>query len=92
MGGGTTELPFGDGLRCVAPGAATICRFGVRSGGEEGLFVEGPGIVAFTQALEPACRIDPGETWYFQGWYRDPIGPCGSFFNLSQAVSVTFTP
>ena len=36
--------------------------------------------------------IVAGETWNFQAWYRDPQGPCGGFFNLSNAVSVTFTP
>ena len=92
MGGGPDLFPFGDGILCVAEGAAAICRFDVRSGGGEGIFVEGPGIVAFTQPLEVDCRIDPGDTWHFQGWYRDPLGPCGSFFNFSNAVSVTFGP
>ncbi len=37
-------------------------------------------------------HIDAGETWYFQGWYRDPMGPCGTAFNLSNAIAVTFAP
>ncbi len=35
---------------------------------------------------------DAGETWYFQGWYRDPMGPCGTAFNLSNGLAVTFAP
>ena len=76
----------------MAPGDVGFCRFSVQNGGDQGLFTEGPGIVAFTQDLGVACHIDPGETWHFQGWYRDPFGPCGSAFNISNAVSVTFTP
>jgi hypothetical protein len=37
-------------------------------------------------------RIDPGDTWNFQTWFRDPTGPCGFAFNLSNALAVTFAP
>ncbi len=83
--------PFGDGLLCVAP-VPVFCRFPVQNSGSSGVMTEGPGIVAFSQTLQPACHIDPGDTWYFQGWYRDPQGPCGGLFNLSNALSVTFAP
>jgi hypothetical protein len=34
-----------------------------------------------------------GDTRRFQVWYRDPVGgPCGSAFNLTQGVEVSFTP
>jgi hypothetical protein len=33
----------------------------------------------------------PGTTWYFQGWFRDPAGPCGLRLNFSNALSVTLT-
>lgn len=92
MGGGTSRAPFGDGILCVAPVDIGFCRFSIQNAGDQGMFTEGPGIVAFTQGPGGACRIDPGETWHFQGWYRDPLGPCGALSNLSNAVSVTFTP
>lgn len=60
--------------------------------GPSGVFTQGPGILALLQTLGGACPIDLGDTWNFQAWYRDPIGPCGRFFNLSNAVAVTFSP
>jgi hypothetical protein len=36
-------------------------------------------------------QIEPGSTWNFQLWYRDPAGG-GSGFNLSDALSAPFTP
>ena len=30
--------------------------------------------------------------WNFQYWYRDPTGPGGSGFNLSDGLNVTFCP
>ena len=35
-------------------------------------------------------HIVPGATWNFQGWYRDPAGPCGTGFNLTNGTSITF--
>ena len=39
----------------------------------------------------PTCggNIQPGETWYFQYWHRQPMGQPSTF---SQAVCVTFKP
>ncbi|MDP6409374.1 MAG: hypothetical protein QGI46_08360 [Planctomycetota bacterium] len=93
MGGGTASVPFGDGLRCVAPGATGFMRFGVRSSGTFGELVEGPGIVAHSAThFPPSGRIVAGATWHFQAWFRDPAGPCGGGFNLSNGVTVTFGP
>ncbi len=76
-------LPFGDGLRCVG-GAVT--RFPVMFSGATGSISIGPGIIG------AGAPIAPFSIWNFQGWYRDPVGPCGTGFNLSNATSVTFTP
>jgi hypothetical protein len=90
MGAGQVTLPFGDGLRCV--GSGPVYRFGVRQSDAEGHLIEGPGIVAYSTANFPvSAHITAGQTWHFQGWYRDPNGPCGSGFNLSNALSVTFS-
>ena len=35
-------------------------------------------------------NVVAGETWNYQGWYRDPAGPCATGHNLSNAMSVTF--
>ena len=44
-----------------------------------------------TAPPEPAAQIMPGSTWYFQFWYRDPADG-GANFNLSNALTVPFTP
>ena len=36
--------------------------------------------------------VMPGDTWHFQRWYRDPAGPCGSGFNLTNGLALTFVP
>ncbi|MFT7670448.1 MAG: hypothetical protein ACI8X5_003157 [Planctomycetota bacterium] len=90
--GQSAPVPFGDGLLCVSPGPGLFCRFPVQNSGPSGTFVQGPGIVAYSQTLAPECRILAGQTWNFQSWYRDPTGSCGSSFNLSNGVSVVFAP
>ncbi len=91
MGAGATDLPFGDGMRCVSPGTKGLFRFPVRNSGPSGLLREGPGLVALSHARFAANgQITAGQTWNFQAWFRDPLGPCGSAFNLSNALRVTF--
>jgi hypothetical protein len=91
MGGGQSQQLFGDGLRCIASGGIGIFRYSVQSTGS-GSFTRGP-IVGYSQAnFPPAGRIQAGQTWYFQGWFRDPQGPCGNAFNLSQGAEVSFEP
>ena len=48
--------------------------------------------VDYSTPPAPAGQITVGSTWNFQLWFRDPMGPGGTGFNLSSAVSVTFTP
>lgn len=93
MGGAQVETPFGDGLLCVGAGGTGLFRFPVQAATPEGILTEGPGIVAFSQgAFSPPGQIAAGQTWQFQGWFRDPAGICGSSFNLSNGVEVVFTP
>jgi len=93
MGAARTQVPFGDGLRCVAAGGAGLFRFPVADSGDDNAIVLGPGIVAHSLAhFPPSGHIHAGQTWHFQGWYRDPAGPCGSGFNLTSALSVEFGP
>jgi len=83
---GTTAvgpLPFGDGQRCAGGG---VVRFPVMNTGASGTITIGPGLVG------GGAPFAAFTTRYFQDWYRDPGGPCGSSFNLSHAVAVTFTP
>jgi hypothetical protein len=80
---GGSGLLFGDGLRCAGGGAV---RLGVRSSSSLGEATWGPGLAA-------AAAWGGGQTRRFQCWYPDPVGsPCGSGFNFSSAVEVSFTP
>ncbi len=79
-----------DGQRCLS---GSLFRFAVQTSDAAGTAVMGPGIIAWTIAnLPPAGHIAIGSSWSFQYWYRDPGGPCGSTANLSNSVTVTFTP
>ena len=81
-------VTFGDGLRLLQ---GTIRRLPVQAANGQGRIVVGPGIVADSQGAGPGAIL-PGSTWYFQGWFRDPGGPCGSGFNLTPALEVSFQP
>ena len=84
LGGSTTKLPFGDGLRCVGPGTQGLIRL---PGG-----MASPGGVMSTTTVISTAGLSAGSTWYFQGWYRDPGGPCGSGYNLSNALRIAIIP
>jgi hypothetical protein len=92
MGGHAANLPFSDGRLCVSGGEAGVFRYPPLSSGPFGSTQLGPGIVAGSQAFPPDGHVEPGSTWHFQTWYRDPSGPCGSGTNLSNAARVTFRP
>jgi len=80
----TVEAPFGDGYLCLGPPYA---RLPVRQASAGGVLTEGPGIVGSAPLLPP---LGPLTTIGFQCWYRDPGGPCGSGFNLSNGLIITF--
>jgi hypothetical protein len=92
-GGGSNRRPFGDGVLCVSSGSKGIYRFALETTGVAGSATTGPGLGAQIQATFPVSGwIQPGETIYFQRWYRDPEGPCGSGVNLTNGLGLTFTP
>ena len=90
MAAGQTSVPLGDGIRCVSN---PFKRYGYFNGGAGGIGVKGPGLIANSCATLPAAYcIGPGSTWNFQVWYRNPTGPCGFATNLTNGLSVTWTP
>jgi hypothetical protein len=93
-GGGTNNLPFGDGLRCVSAGATGLYRLNPpTNAGPGGTLTRGPGLVAQSSTLPGSGLIVAGGTYYFQAWFRDSQGsPCGAGFNLSNGLQVNFTP
>jgi len=89
MGGGTNNFTFGDGLRCVVSGSRGVHRFPVQQADFFGE-IQITGVVSHSQGFSGGGPIEPGDTWNFQVWYRDPNGPCGSHFNLTNAIPVDF--
>jgi hypothetical protein len=81
---GGDGVSFGDGLRCAG---TNVLRLGVEFPDlHHGFAYWGPGLGA-------GGGWAPGETRRFQVWYRDSTGsPCGSNFNLSNAIAIPFTP
>ncbi|MFT7484692.1 MAG: hypothetical protein ACI9F9_000536, partial [Candidatus Paceibacteria bacterium] len=72
--------PFGDGLRCAG---GSLKRLGVLSS-------DGSGAASWPSGLSAAGGWTAGDRRFFQVWYRDPAGTCGSGFNISSAQDVTF--
>jgi hypothetical protein len=87
---GHPPIPFGDGAKCpVGP----AYRYMGKNSGTTGTITYGPGLAALSSVHFPLPgHILAGRTFHFQGWYRDPTGPCGSGMNLTNAVRVNFTP
>lgn len=80
---------FGDGLLCLT---GKLFRLPVLQADAAGTVVLG-GLVAYsTSHLPPDGHIGAGSSWAFQTWYRDPAGPCGTGFNASNGLEVTFVP
>jgi hypothetical protein len=74
---------FGDGLRCAGGGVIRL----------EVAFADAFGECHTTTDLIAKGGVQQGDTRYYQLWYRDPSTTvCGSGFNLSHGIEVTFTP
>ena len=77
------SLPFGDGIRCI--GGQTF-RLPIGSADPGGVF----SFMLDLTVPNAAGNIVSGSSWNFQCWYRDPMGPGGSGFNLSDGINVSF--
>lgn len=86
---GTTavQVPFGDGYRCAGGSARRL----------NPVVVVDPAGFAQLQLDFTAFplgsgsgMVEAGDTRYFQYWFRDPAGPGGSGFNLTNGQRVTF--
>jgi hypothetical protein len=79
--------PFGDGRLCIG---GSVLHFPALTTGERGRVDFDLGVAGAANAL--GAGIQAGEPRYFQVFYRDPGGPCGSGVNLTNAVRVDFKP
>ncbi len=84
-GTGQAQLPFGDGLQCVAAPAFGLRFVNTNSAGAAFLNVN------YNAQTIPQGIITAGSTWNFQFIYADEFS--GGFgINSSNALSITFTP
>jgi len=82
-----TQTPLGDGFLCVGGTTQRINPPQVSS--QAGIFRRPLDL----QNQDPGPNvITPGSSWNFQCWYRDPNGPGGAGFNLSDAMTTDFCP
>lgn len=80
---GGAGLAFGDGLRCAG---GTIVRLEVAH-------ASASGDVRTSVPLAQAGNTTAGDLRSYQWWYRDPLGsPCGSLFNLTNAIEISWAP
>ena len=79
----TPGLLWGDGLRCTG---GAITRLQVR-------FADGVGSSNTTIPIGSKGDVSPGDTRYYQCWYRNPQdSPCGYQFNASNGYVITWIP
>jgi glucose/arabinose dehydrogenase len=79
-GTGTTQVPFGNGFLCVTGGVRRL-----------GVTVAMGGVASRPFNVNGPHGPAPGDTCYFQHWYRDPAGG-GAEFNLTDGLGVRFCP
>ena len=90
-GPGPLDIPFADGRLCVAGGATGLIRLpGVLSTDQNGAGTR-PLDLDSPPLLDEAWGVEPGETWFFQFWFRDTAST-GAGENLSDALAITFAP
>ncbi len=84
FGPNQSQTTFGNGFKCVG---GALVRFPV-------LHTDPFGVASMAvdyTDLPGSSQIGVGDTYYFQLWYRDPLGG-GAFFNLSDGLSISFCP
>ncbi len=80
---GGAGVAFGDGLRCAG---GQVCRAEVVTG-------DFFGDLSSSVSFASTCGASAGDIKRIQWWYRDPgASPCGSSFNLSNGLEVTWLP
>ena len=88
-GTAAVQVPFGDGFRCAGGSVSRL---------RPVVIVDPAGFAQLTPDFEAAPlgsgpgMVVAGDTRYFQYWFRDPAGPGGSGFNLTNGQQVTFCP
>ena len=80
---GGNGLVFGAGLRCVGGSLIRLQQVQSDNGGHSNTSID--------VALEG--NVSPGDTRFYQLWYRDPVNsPCSSNFNLTNGIAISWVP
>ena len=79
----TTQVPLGDGFRCIGAG---LHRLPVEVADGAGAFAHDVDFSTW-----PGSLVTAGRTWNFQALHRDP-GSAGTGLNLTEALAVRITP
>lgn len=91
MGFSSSTSSFGNGRACIQ--TSNMQRFGVVVANQVGVSNFAVGLVSYSQQNFPIwAGISAGQTWHFQGWYRDPAAACSDTHNLTNALGVAFVP
>jgi hypothetical protein len=80
----SAQFPFGNGVGCVGGSVYRMNPVTTDATGSASRPIN------FLTDELPA-GITAGSTWYFQFWYRDPLGG-GAGFNLSDGLRASFCP
>jgi len=71
---------FGAGLRCAGGGVRRL----------QVLFANSAGEASTSINIPVAGAVSAGDLKRYQGWYRNPGGPCSVSFNLTQGLELTW--
>ncbi|MCA8980610.1 MAG: hypothetical protein H6831_04545 [Planctomycetes bacterium] len=79
QGAAPIALPFKDGILCMGSWTRRV----------EAVMLDGSGSGSTVGSLVTSGNVLPGQTRYYQQWYRDPsVSPCGSGSNFTNGIRI----